>query len=458
MRFNADHLQNSVPYNVNAARFKLKRMTWFTEKENAPHFENKGIAGYILNCTSPSAIVKATSTYNNNKKVRTNYQNAKTYHRWFLCADARNPPHTFAIVCHTSNQTQRFLKLAQESSFMGLPFYLVEPDLTTSRVGDYLPVVSINEKSQMLPLKLTSRILKRPALIQLPMNIDHTYYFILEHQQLTLSRMKSTTNSCTGYQCDRHWGKDGCVCATTTQGSPLVYQFDFVFDVDKRQFGCGVHVASINSFRTTGIFFQNIVRYAQATTGELEEKYLQKRRFQVRQIIAFINEHGGFKIIGWCKRGLLAIDGEAEKVENKDVNLRLSYVYPQSRLIFDNPDFKRLLIEQDFDTDPAVHPDLYPTHDTDESGDSDDDDSHSNDSEQSEQNEDDDDHLPQAEVIRNDDEHPINGDTTEDEADHNNIDDAAEPYNDEEHSTHDADSDTNEAVFNYEEFGIDQFG
>ena len=248
MRFNAEYLQSSVPYNVNPDKFKLKRMTWFAEKENLTRFENKGIVGYILNCTSPSAIGKAPSTYNNSKKVKTSYQTAKTYHRWFLCADARNPPHTFAIVCHTHYLTQRFLKYAQDSSFMGMPFYLVEPDLTTSRVGDYLHVVSVNEKSQMLPLKLNSCILKAPAPIQLPTNAEHTYYFVLEHQQLTLTRMKSTTNTCTGIQCDRHWGKDGCVCAAGAMGKSLVYIMDIKIPVDEEQFKSTYHIATMMYF------------------------------------------------------------------------------------------------------------------------------------------------------------------------------------------------------------------
>ncbi|CAJ1952633.1 unnamed protein product, partial [Cylindrotheca closterium] len=59
-----------------------------------------------------------------------------------------------------------------------------------------------------------------------------------------------------------------------------------------------------------------------------------------------INLLGGFMLIGWCKKGLLQIDGETKKVANDEVTLHLiSLVYPQKKSIFSDPD----MITQDFD-------------------------------------------------------------------------------------------------------------
>lgn len=46
---------------------------------------------------------------------------------------------------------------------------------------------------------------------------------------------------------------------------------------------------------------------------------------------------------------MLQIDGEAEKVPNKQVALHLSFVYPQDTSIFQNDEFKKLQIRGDWE-------------------------------------------------------------------------------------------------------------
>jgi len=145
--------------------FKLKPIKFFTKKKNMSKFEDKGISGIILNCTSPTTATRAISTFNNNKKTKTGYQQAKTYHRWFLCADAMNPPHTFVILTHTNQQTCELLFHVHDNSFMGMPFYLVEPNLSTSRVGDYLHILE-HKGEKLYPVRTNARTLKKPAPIE----------------------------------------------------------------------------------------------------------------------------------------------------------------------------------------------------------------------------------------------------------------------------------------------------
>lgn len=347
--FTLSNVESNVNLHV-SNKFKLKPVKFFTKKKNLNRFENKGICGIVLNCTSPNTNTKSiTNSLNQYKKQKTSYYQPKSYHRWFLCADAMNPPHTFVIVTLTFQQTAEFLKhVHEDSTFMGMPFYIVEPNLSTSRVGDYLQVLEYNGQP-MIPLKHNTKFLKKPSPVDLPRGGDQTFFFVLEGVQLTLTRMKYNTNTCTGYQCDRHWGKDGCVCCHSSMGNALVYEFDFEIPVNKEQFNATMHVATLKSFKTMSVFFRNLIEYTHETTPGKEEMFLLRRRSQVRRLLDFINENGGWKVIGWCKRGLLTFEGEAGKVENTNVNLNLTSVQPQEEKILQESLFKGIQIRVDFD-------------------------------------------------------------------------------------------------------------
>ncbi|CAJ1964655.1 unnamed protein product [Cylindrotheca closterium] len=88
-------------------------------------------------------------------------------------------------------------------------------------------------------------------------------------------------------------------------------------------------------------------------------------------MISYINDNGGWKIIGWCKRGLLSIKGETDKVENRNVNLRLTSVYPQNVGILDDENFKKLLIREDFEIPDSALTNLSPNPETTEDDESD---------------------------------------------------------------------------------------
>ena len=356
-------------------KYKVKRMKFFTNKDNKPKFENKCLSGVILHVKAPTqGAAKTQSTYNQNKKVRVPGQGGKNYHRWFLVGDLKNPPHTYAIVTHSHKQTWDFLHHVHDEPFVGMPFYLIEPGLSTSRVGDYLHVVDYT-KEKMIPLKTDCRVLKKPAGIQLPNSSEETFYFVLENQQIQITKMGFSFDTCCGYQCDRQKCKDECVCAFGAIGNPFVYELDVLYPVDKEQFKVDHHVTTLSSFRTTNIFFHNISEYSQATTKEKEEKYLYRRRSQVRRLCQYINDNGGFRLVGWVKKGLLQIDGEIERVESKDVNLHLSFMYPQNEKILEDETFKSLQIREDFESSDEELPNLLPgSQEQSDDSDSDDDD------------------------------------------------------------------------------------
>jgi len=294
---NSSHISNNVD---------IVDVKYFNEPKNKNKLEDKGIHLIVLAAKSPgTTILSRPSTYNSNKKVAA-YN--KTYHRYFLCADASNPPHCFALVTNNMSQTHQLLCSTVDESIMGLHYYLLEPNVSTSRMGKYLPVLNC-EDDTLIPLQPSKCKLTKRSPIEVPSGSDETYYFKLENIKITMSRIKAPHDvSCTGFQCDRQKKKGECVCIQFAGGFPLVYSFDIEFDVDPKVMnGETSHVSSFRSFRTTEVFFRNFVEYSSTTTYEREKIMLQKRRKQMKQMVNYINENQGWTIIGWCKRGQVSV-------------------------------------------------------------------------------------------------------------------------------------------------------
>ena len=347
MKFSCGAIRDHVNTYHIGDKVMLQDIKYFTDIKNRNDLEDKAVQLIILSCKAPglSPNTAKTSMYNSNKKILLN----KAYHRFFLCADAKNPPHCFALITTSMSQTHQLLANHVDESFLGVSFYLLEPNISTSKMGRYLPVFTC-EDNTLLPLNPSDSSLDKLSRIELPSGTDETFYFLLDNQKIDVSRIRSPTDvSCTGLQCDRQKKKGECVCIQYGPGFPLVYSFDICFEVDpKAMNGETAHVSTFRSYRTTGVFFRNFAEYSSTTTIERELYMQKKRRKQMHMMVGYINNNGGWKIIGWCKKGEVKVEGETEKVENNDVNLNLSYVYPCREKIFETQEFQDLQIYDDF--------------------------------------------------------------------------------------------------------------
>ena len=340
MDVNVDHLHPQI---------EIKDIKFFANQDNKNDLEDKGLALLILQCM-PGESTSMKSPYGQQqKKTRTSFASGKPYHRWFLCADLANPPHCFAVITDNLSQTNRLLIHNLDDTYMGRSFYLVEPTTTRDKQGNYLHLLHC-EDTALLPLKWNVSALAKPARIDLPPTAEETFYFVLENQQINLLRIRAPSDpSCTGFQCDRQKKKGECLCLNLIPGSPLVYSFDVEFEVDPRLFGGSrTHVIQgFRSYRTTAMFFKNFPEFSNSTNADKERSAQQDRRKFMKRIARYVNDHGGWKIIGWCRKGKISVEGESERVENTQVNLNLSYVYPSNFAIFSDPEFLALQIRND---------------------------------------------------------------------------------------------------------------
>lgn len=279
MKFNRAAIRSYVNSFHVSDNIELEEIKYFTDPKNKTKLQDKAAQLIILSCKSPTpggTIV--SSKFNSTKKMLLN----RAYHRYFLCADAKNPPHCFALVTQTMSQTHQLLSNVVDESFIGLSFYLVEPNVTTSKQGKYLPVLTC-EDDCLIPLKSECSSIQKASHIELPSSTEETFYFVLNNKKIELSRIKTPHDvSCTGLQCDRQKKKGECICIQFAPGFPLVYSFDVVFEVDPKVMnGETMHVATFRSKRTTNIFFRNFSEYSSTTTLDHEKHMQQKRRRQM---------------------------------------------------------------------------------------------------------------------------------------------------------------------------------
>jgi hypothetical protein len=158
----------------------------------------------------------------------------------------------------------------------------------------------------------------------------NTQRFFL-HQNNTTVRMHTVTpvaSVCNGVFCDRQ-GKTisgtSCGCYHTgkrgkTLNFVISYELEFKHVADARS----ERVPDVKSWATTKLFFLSLP-LAGASAFGLLENHTRTIRVAATSICAFVNEHGGWTIMGWSKQGLQV---DASAVANSD-----SVVTSQSKVV-----------------------------------------------------------------------------------------------------------------------------
>lgn len=285
MIFDIDHVRDFINRVTIDPGSKVKDINYFTQQKNKSRFASKVLCLVVLQVKTPSQSSSSrTSDYNKNKRNKILAIPAKTYHRYFLCGDVSNPLHCFAIITHNIGETTAFTEYLKHEPWIGTFFYLIEPNLVTSTIGEYLNVIDFKDKA-LVPLKASTKLFDLPTDIVLPTTSEETFYFVLQNQQLRITKLDSTIDCCKGF----------ASCLHHTQGKPLVYRYDIEFEVDRNMFqGERSYVATFSSFRLCTVFFHNFVEYSNVeysntTNPDKEKNTLFRRRSQFRRIGKYVN-------------------------------------------------------------------------------------------------------------------------------------------------------------------------
>ena len=237
------------------------------------------------------------------------------------------------MITRSAAETHAVLRHLGADTFIGTDFYVHEADLSTSVIKDTRTQILEVPDSGILPLispgcvpfRSTRNYMTKPTL-------GETYYFVLPEEKIEMKRIKHIRNaSCTGVQCDRQKGREGCSCLHNTNSQSSVYAFDVFFSVPTTlETGGEAMVFGFRSLRTTRLFFTDYEAHANTTTDEEEEACRIANRNKIRAMVEFINGNGGWDIVGWYKMGGATDSATSnnDKVENFEVTIHLSYLFP----------------------------------------------------------------------------------------------------------------------------------
>lgn len=355
--FDIDRIKDDVPIRRISERCAVVSVAYVTNRMNQNRLENKVLHLKILSCTMGGVNLQRNTNVQSpmmayrKQKLGTP---VKAYNRFFLCADLANPPNCAAIVTKSTHDSAHLLKYTNGKRFIGVDFYLFEPDLTFQSIGGNLPVLSFPSKP-LFPLKDDNE-LDQCSELTLPTQVGSTSYFVLEGVEIHLHRVHvSSDTSCGGLQCDRQKGKGECTCVYNGSAmSALVYGFDVEFPIpeDVGNGGMSTYCChKFRSFKTTKVFFQDFVKHCSSSSVDKEEIAMSERRESISEVVDVVNDNGGWKVVGWSKLGEVNdAANENEKVENNEVNIHLSYLYPKNSDVFEMEQYKDAVIKNDGDT------------------------------------------------------------------------------------------------------------
>ena len=192
---------------------------------------------------------------------------------------------------------------------------------------------------------------------------NSAFAFVMRGMKLKVGGLTPIATSCSGLFCDRQRVDDwngterGCGCyAMHHRRSSIALQFDIAImnDLD------GEQVISMNSF-SSNRFSKLFLTESISPSVLLQQLQFTNEFFaledKVIEMVNYINENGGFTVIGWYKRGVIndrsLVSGNSNgassnqtndnvMVDNGEVNFHVTNLIPDSALVEDSEAFQAL--------------------------------------------------------------------------------------------------------------------
>ena len=275
-------------------------------KENP---EDKAIVGILLK------VLHHTGSDTAEKTVRYNGQSGNTrqrhiakqpYDRMFTFGDVNDPGVCFAIICKTHQETRTLLKRCSKSQEgVGNVFVIVEPDAIEYFLGDSTSVPIVESPQDFFPINNPMDTVVPQTMPTMP-EADHMLYFALHGEKITCKRTTLKEGVCSGVFCDRQLvnvgstHNCGCLYMSAKDRYDSVLNMDVTFTVPPSfHVESKATVAHFQSWKFSNIFVPKETTW---TTLNKDEDF-QVLRQSVATITEYINNNGGWTIVGWIRSG-----------------------------------------------------------------------------------------------------------------------------------------------------------
>ena len=351
--------RNDIAAGVNTSKYsggtEFIPVSYLQDQSHADQLEKKMLKLFVLSCTmnANGDIKRINTSYGAKKAKISGAAQNQQFNRLFICADLRAPPKVCAIITRNPAEITILMKKVGGGPFVGTTFFMFEPGLVTSTLGDFTPIVNWSEACFLPVQNSLAQLTTTHTRFSLPSYSGQTHYFVLTEKTIRVRNVKYCPKlACLGIQCDRQKTKAGgcsCVHASGT-GNSNVYGCNITFDVPATVETSGrVTVFEFTSYSFTKLFFTNFEDFAASNSWSDVDDSQNLVRRKWERLVHYVNNHGGWSLVGWCMLGdhYDAATGN-EKVDNFETKIHLSKVHPTLQYAADLEEFNRLKINENF--------------------------------------------------------------------------------------------------------------
>jgi hypothetical protein len=248
---------------------------------------------------------KAVNTYFSKKDKGSTLNAEMQYDRIFMfgCLGQKT---CFVVISRTPKQSFNLLEDFINSNkvpCIGQTVVLVEPVFSERTLGkdNNLPIFELKKAFSLYQF---SKVPDQPY--EIPKE-PITRYFILHEMSIEVTLATMQKSFCAGYLCDKQMlrGQDRtCCCLYNTGVSPLVLEV-VVKVYDGEEGGEKELIVSTHDFRSW-VFSNLVIDGMNNVTAALDDFSRENEgimRAKIEQIVQYVNNHNGWTVIGWVRRG-----------------------------------------------------------------------------------------------------------------------------------------------------------
>jgi hypothetical protein len=307
------------------------------------------VVGLMLTVRMAVATMVYRPAPGTNKSQKTGHNNAKAYDRLLTFADVNSTGTCFSIMLQTKRDSDKFFNQGRRQGYgVGRCFLIGEPMQTDSKLGGCDAITLIDGFSGLvLPLKDGVQYMPNVPLTH-PPDIGSTRFFCYHNQtNISLTHVKLDRSSCTGDLCDRQIDPNllttfrcGCLQTDTKR---VIKILDMSVRVPCEQSFRAEESTTINNFRslrTTRVFMDEKAIGTIDTNNHVHVRALRKG---LKDMITWVNQKGGWTIVGWIRRGQKADESDtskdAENLASINTAPHLTYMMPTDMSILETEDY-----------------------------------------------------------------------------------------------------------------------
>lgn len=341
--------------------------TYFREDNlEGEECENKVVIGRLLAVNSPDqsgnhygyqVSARPTAVVGSGaKKPKIGAGKYTGYKYMLVFADQMNLPSCFTIILQNKADFQKlfsYIDVSHEVS-VGDLLAIVEPTPADAVLGENMTI--LEQPYLLITLKEHIRAWPQSDLqMSDTANQQRAFYKTGRRIQCSLIRLlgKGQIN-CSNVTCDRQRLRCSGCFGTKQTINPIVLQCNVkIFgspNYDKSNSSEFAHFRQFRSFRFSKIFFESISQLSARTlqSSRATDIICQER---IPQMVAHVNDHGGWTVAGWHRRGVRTTSsGDSEDTTLSVTTLgHLTLLVPTNRMVVSSEAFKTFLIPTNYE-------------------------------------------------------------------------------------------------------------